>query len=131
VSHITKRKSSMTDLDVIKKACERHSDAAFRGVRGNAAEIKFGSWQNPVRIDLQTGECAFDNYGGRWGKNEVLEDFMQGYGVEAVKNQATLEGFGFEEELLANGAIKCVVPIGGGGGLEGFTAGTGGDMDGW
>jgi len=131
VSHITKRKSSMKDIPTIKKACKR-TGAEFRGiitkgrgVTGRSAQIKFDSWHHPVAINLQSGECSFDNYGGRWGKEELLDGFKQQYAVATAETKAESNGQAFETERLPGGAIKCTVAVGGSSGPSYDTGGSG------
>lgn len=129
MSHITKRKSSMKNPEVIKKAAKRIKGAEYLGIqqkgRGGAGiQVKLPGWSYPVTINTTTGECVFDNYGGRWGKEEHLDSLKQGYAVEAAKTQAEEQGHQFIEETLDNGSIKCTIPLGGGGyEMEGQTGG--------
>jgi len=135
VSHITRRKSAIKSVDILKKACKRVPGAEYLGrvdkVRGlphGGHQFKLKGWTHPVAIDINTGELAFDNYAGRWGEEAELDKVRQGYGVEAAKAQAEVEGHEFEEEKLTDGSIKCTIGLGGDGGYgnEG-----GGDTSGW
>lgn len=131
MSHITTRKSAMKNQEAIKRACKRMPGAKYLGElgrnrrEGRGIGVQLPGWRNPVVIK-EDGTCSFDNYGGRWGSNETLDTFQQGYGVEAAKMQAEAEGHQFEEQKLPNGDIKCTVSLGGGTGYEG-----GGDASGW
>lgn len=134
MSHITKRKSAMMNPDTLKKAVERTSGAKWigrtgraRGAREGGYQFKLQGWSQPVTVDTSTGECIFDNYGGRWGSESELDKIKQGYAVEAAKAQATVEGHEFEEQQLSNGSIKCTISLGGSAGYE---AGEG-DGSGW
>lgn len=118
MSHITTRKSAMKNQDAIKRACDRMPGAKFLGRlssrrEGRGVGVQLPGWRNPVVIK-EDGTCSYDNYGGRWGANETLDKFQQGYGVEAAKLQAEAEGHQFEEQQLPNGDIKCVISLGGG-----------------
>ena len=135
MSHITRRKSAIKSVDILKKAVARTAGAEYRGKVDSARGAPQGGhqftlkdWYHPVTVDVETGECMFDNYGGRWGKEAELDKVKQGYAVEAAKAQATAEGHEFEEQLLSDGSIKCTIPIGGGGGYD--TEG-GGNESGW
>ncbi len=136
MSHITCRKSAIKSADVLKKACDRVEGAEYigrvnqaRGAKQGGHQFKLKGWSNPVTVNVNTGECTFDNYGGRWGNEAELDKVKQGYAVEAAKAQAMVEGHEFEEQLLPNGSIKCTIPIGGDGGYD--TEGSGGGGSGW
>lgn len=135
MSHITRRTSAIKSVDLLKKACKRVPGAEYigrvdtaRGAPNGGYQFKLKNWNSPVTVDINTGECAFDNYGGRWGKETELDAVKQGYAVEAAKAQAEAEGHEFIEEKLSDGSIKCIIPIGGGGGYD--NEGTGG-TSGW
>ena len=119
MSHITKRASAMKNPEMIKKAAQRIG-AEYLGLQqsgraGAGYQVKLPGWRFPVTINTETGQCTFDNYNGRWGKDEILDSLKQGYSVEATKAKAEELGYAFEEEALENGDIKCTIPIGGGG----------------
>lgn len=124
MSHTTKRKSAIKDVDILKKAIERIPGAEYQGVGraqrygGQATSghiVKLPGWNYPVTVDLTTGECSYDNYGGHWGKEEVLDKLNQGYAVEAAKAKAEEENRECEEIKLDDGGIKLVISLGGGG----------------
>jgi len=136
MSHTTKRKSAIKDLPTLKKAVDRIPGAEYLG-HGTAKQysgspvghnFKLPGWSYPVSVDLATGECTFDNYGGRWGKEAVLDSLKQGYAIEAAKAKAEAEGHTMEEIQLEDGSVKLVIPLGG---ADGYVAEGGGDGDGW
>jgi hypothetical protein len=114
----------MKDVETLKKAVARIPGAEYQGI-GKANRyggqsstghlVKLPGWNYPVTVDLTTGECAYDNYGGHWGKEEVLDKLNQGYAVEAAKAKATEENRECEEIILEDGGIKLVISLGGGG----------------
>jgi hypothetical protein len=55
----------------------------------------------------------FDNYGGKWGKQEELDRFLQSYAVEKAKLEARKQGHSVTEQTLTDGSIKLVVQVGG------------------
>jgi hypothetical protein len=137
MSHTTRRKSAIKDPEILKKACTRIPGAQYLGIgRGKGSvggksghQVQLPDWHYPVTVDCTTGECTFDNYGGRWGKESELDKLKQGYGVEAAKAKATADGHTEMEELtLDDGSIKVIIPLGGGG-YEVDEGGGGGD--GW
>ena len=60
-----------------------------------------------------TGSVQFDNDGGRWGKQEELDRFLQAYAVEKAKLEARKQGYNVTEQTLTDGSIKIVVQVGG------------------
>lgn len=120
MSHTTRRKSEIKDADALKKAVKRIPGASYLGigkgkgsVRGTGHQVQLPEWHYPVTINQETGECTFDNYGGRWGDEKHLDSLKQGYAVEAAKAMAEARDLDFEETQLADGSIKCVIPLGG------------------
>jgi len=121
MSHTTKRKSAMKNLDALKAACERNPKAKYVGKGssryGNRCkdphEVQLEGWNNRVTVDVATGECFYDNYNGRWGANETLDGLQQDYAVAAAAAQAAEEGHTMEEVKLDDGSIKLIIPLGG------------------
>lgn len=137
MSHITKRKTAIKDVETLKKAIARTPGAEYQGLgRGRSYSgtqeghiVKLPGWNYPVTFNPVTGEASYDNYGGRWGKEEELDKLNQNYAVEAAKAQAEVDGHTCEEMQLADGSIKLTIPLGGGGyEVEG---GAGGSSGGW
>jgi len=62
---------------------------------------------------VTTGESKFDNYEGRWGKQERLNEFLQAYAIEATKIEARRKGYSVFEHPLADGSVKLTVNVGG------------------
>ena len=127
MSHTTKRKSAMKDVETLKKAVARIPGAEYQGVgraprfagQANSGHmVKLPGWNYPVTVDLTTGECTYDNYNGHWGNEEVLDKLNQGYAVEAAKAKAEEENREFEEIRLDDGGIKLVISLGGGYGTD-------------
>lgn len=124
MSHTTKRKTAIKDVETLKKAVARIPGAEYQGLGranrygGQSAQghqVKLPGWNYPVTFDLTTGEATFDNYNGAWGKEEHLDKLNQGYAVEAAKAKATEENREIEEYVLPDGGIKLVISLGGGG----------------
>ena len=81
-------------------------------VTGLAVELP--GWNYPVVCDLASGEVQFDNYEGRWGKQQELDRFLQAYAVEKAKLEAQRKGYGVLEQPLADGSIKLTIQVAGG-----------------
>ncbi len=50
--------------------------------------VRLRDWRYPVVFNVTSGESKFDNYKGRWGKQERLNEFLQAYAIEATKIEA-------------------------------------------
>ena len=137
MSHTTKRKTAIKDPEVLKKAIARTPGATYIGLgRSNrydgqstqGHQVKLDDWRYPITFDLNTGEAAYDNYNGAWGKEEQLDKLSQGYAVEAAKMKAAEEHREIEEYSLPDGGIKLVISLGSGGYSTGATATGGWDV---
>ena len=82
------------------------SDALFRSIHS-------GYSLSPRIFKTATGEAQYDNYGGRWGDQSRLEQFLQAYAVEQTKIEARRKGHSVSEQSLADGSIKLTVQVGG------------------
>ena len=63
-------------------------------------------------FNTATGETKFDNYQGRWGKQERLDEFLQAYAVERTKIEARRKGYSVVEQSLQDGSIKLSLTVG-------------------
>ena len=80
--------------------------------------VELSHWKYPVVATSDesgqlTGQLRFDNYEGRWGSQEVLDQFLQMYAVEKAKTEARKKGHSVFEKRLDNGSIKLTVNVGG------------------
>jgi len=104
----------------VQSACKRlHLPKATRGTFElyNSTETGLGvelpHWKYPIVANTETGELRFDNYNGRWGSQEFLDQFLQAYATERVKIEARKKGHSVVEQRLDNGSIKLTVNVGG------------------
>lgn len=120
MSHIVKIKTEVRDAAAVTAACRRRQLAdpvfgrhrLYRGeVEGLAVRLR--DWHYPAVCQLETGEVQFDNFGGRWGEQRELDQFMQAYAVEKAHIEARKRGHTFTEQALADGSIKVSIQIGG------------------
>ena len=120
MSHIVKIQTQVRDEAAVHAACHRRQLAEpvagrhriFSGeVEGLAVCLR--DWTYPVVCQLQTGELQFDNFGGRWGQQQELDQFLQAYAVEKTRIEARQRGHSVMEQSLADGSIKLTVQIGG------------------
>ena len=75
--------------------------------------IELPHWKYPVVANTETGQLRYDNYNGRWGSQEFLDQFLQAYCVERAKIEARKKGHSCVEQRLDNGSIKLTVNVGG------------------
>ena len=120
MSHIVEIKTEVRDESAVQSACSRlHLPRATRGTfqlfssEETGLGIELPNWKYPVVADTDTGQLRFDNYEGRWGAQESLDQFLQAYATERVKIEARKKGHSVTEQQLDNGSIKLTVQVGG------------------
>ena len=121
MSHIVSIETEIRDAAAIKAACQRLRLEApvfgeaklFSGTK-TGWQVKLPDWRYPVVCDVATGKIDFDNYGGRWGKQQELDRMLQSYAVEKTKIEARKKGHSVTESQLTDGAIKLTISVGGG-----------------
>ena len=120
MSHIVKIQTQVRDEAAVQAACRRRQLAEpiagrhqlySREVEGLAVRLR--DWSYPVVCQLQTGELQYDNFGGRWGQQQELDQFLQAYAVEKTRIEARKRGHTLTEQSLSDGSIKLTVQIGG------------------
>ena len=120
MSHIVEIKTEVRDEAAVQAACLRlQLPRAVRGTfelygsteRGLAIELP--NWKYPVVAHTETGQLRYDNYEGRWGSQEFLDQFLQRYAVERATIEARKRGHSVVEQKLDNGAVKLTVNVGG------------------
>ena len=120
VSHIVEIKTEVRDEAAVQSACSRlHLPRATRGTfqlyssTETGLGIELPHWKYPVVANTTTGELRYDNYQGRWGSQEFLDQFLQMYSVEKTKLEARKKGHTVTEQRLDGGSIKLTVNVGG------------------
>ena len=120
MSHIVQIQTEVRDPVAIKSACNRLTlqipDFTLYKLFTKQVEgwgVRLPGWIYPVVVQIETGSIQFDNYGGKWGKQEELDRFLQAYAVEKAKLEARKQGHTVTEQSLIDGSIKLVVQVGG------------------
>ena len=120
MSHIVEIKTEVRDEAAVQSACSRlHLPRATRGTfelyssTETGLGIELPHWKYPVVANTDTGELRYDNYEGRWGSQESLDQLLQMYVVEKAKIEARKKGHTVTEQRLDNGSIKLTVSVGG------------------
>ena len=120
MSHIVEIKTEVRDEAAVQSSCSRlHLPRAKRGTfelyssTETGLAIELPHWKYPVVANTDTGELRYDNYQGRWGSQEFLDQFLQMYAVEKAKIEARKKGHTVTEQRLDGGSIKLTVNVGG------------------
>ena len=120
MSHIVEIITEVRDEAAVQSACSRlHLPRAKRGTfelyssTETGLAIELPHWKYPVVANTNTGELRYDNYQGRWGSQEFLDQFLQMYSVAKTKIEARKKGLTVTEQQLDNGSIKLTVNVGG------------------
>ena len=120
MSHVVQIQTQVKDAAAVRAGCIRlQLDAPVEGetrlfsqtVSGLAVRLR--DWRYPVVFNLATGESRFDNYGGHWGKQERLDEFLQAYSIEKTKIEARRKGYSVIEQPLVDGSVKLTLSVGG------------------
>jgi hypothetical protein len=64
-------------------------------------------------VQPETGSVQLDNYGGKWGRQEELDLFLQAYAIEKAKLEARRKGHAVFEQPLSDGSVKLTILVGG------------------
>ena len=120
MSHIVKIKTQIRDAAAVRAGCNRlrlpppvqGTHRLFSGeVTGLGVQLP--DWKYPLVCELSTGELKYDIYGGRWGKQQHLDSFLQSYAVEKSKIEARRKGHSVTEAQLSDGSVKLTINVGG------------------
>ena len=120
MSHIVTIKTEIRDAVAVRLACQRLKlplpvEGAHRLFSGQVTGLgmQLPDWRYPVVCELDSGQLKYDNYNGRWGKQEHLDGFLQAYAVEKAKIEARRKGHSVSEMSLEDGSIKLTINVGG------------------
>lgn len=120
MSHTVTVKTKFKNAAGIRRACKRLKlDAPtedtevelFSERLPNMTAVQLKDWKYPIAINPKTGEVKYDNYEGRWGKEEQFNEFSQAYAVEVTRLQASEYGRDVQETKLKDGSIKLTVSM--------------------
>ena len=120
LSHIVTIATEIRDASAVRAACQRlgletpvHGTAKLFSGQATGLIVKLPDWRYPAVCQLETGETRYDNYEGRWGEQQHLDQFLQGYAVEKAKLESRRKGYTCTEQQLADGSIKLTISVGG------------------
>ena len=118
MSHIVSIRTEVRDANAVRAACQRlglHQpiEGTHRLFSEQAAgwAVQLPGWKYPVVCQLDTGQLKYDNYKGRWGKQEQLDKFLQSYAVEKCRLEARRKGNSVSESQLADGSVRLTINV--------------------
>ncbi len=121
MSHVVQIKTEIRDINAVRHACIRlQLEPPVQGTFElyNSTESGYGvnlrDWKYPVVCKLETGAIRYDNFNGRWGDPQRLDEFQQLYAVEKSKLEARRQGLTTSEQALEDGSIKVTIHSGAG-----------------
>jgi hypothetical protein len=119
MSHIVQIQTKVYDESAVVAACRRlalaepeHGTAELFSGTATGLLVQFPDWKYPAVIDTATGTVRFDNYGGCWGDQCHLDQFVQMYAVEKAKIEGRKRGHTVSERTLDDGSILVRVQVG-------------------
>ena len=115
MSHIVTIIAQIRDPVAVAAACRRLQlpppiDGRHQlfAAQADGLAVQLRDWRYPVVAHLATGELRYDNFQGRWGDSQRLDELRQAYAVE----KATLEALPPSDALHKAGTI-LVMKVGG------------------
>ena len=122
MSHTVTLQMKIKDRDLFEKVAKEkgylvsHTNKAslFNDtIEGDLLSVKLPDWRYPIIVDKK-GNLYYDNYGGRWGKTEVLNELVQDYATSLVKKIAKKKGYAvMSVKNSANGDRVIKIAVGG------------------
>jgi hypothetical protein len=119
ISHVVEIQTEIRDVEALCAATRRmglptphYEDVQLFSSQAAGYAVRLRDWQYPVVCDVQSGQVAFDNFEGRWGKQVELDCLFQNYAVEKTKLEARKQGHSVHEQALEDGSIKLTVSVG-------------------
>lgn len=112
MSHTTELEVDFNDHDSLRYAVTEVGGTFLGAISVNlfdgkqiAADAAFElpDWKYPVAV--KDGKLYFDNYNGRWGKNETLDKVRQGYARNVSVKTLKARGYRVTEHV-ENGHIR-------------------------
>jgi hypothetical protein len=118
LSHIVTIETEVRDEAAIRAACSRlalpepvYGEAKLFSGAKTGWQVQLPDWRYPVVCDVNSGHLDFDNFRGRWGKQQELDRFLQAYAVERTKIEARKTGHSVHEQELTDGSIKLTINV--------------------
>ena len=120
MSHVVGIEVEIRDLEAIRQATRRlqlpeptYGEVQLFSESKTGWAIQLRDWRYPVVANLESGRLDYDNFEGRWGKQQELDQFLQRYAVERATIVARKQGHTTTEQKLVDGSIKLLIQVGG------------------
>ncbi len=120
MSHIVHIRTEIRDVEALNAATHRmqlppprYEDVQLFSSRATGYAVRLRGWRYAVACNVESGEVAFDNFNGRWGKQAELDQLLQSYAIERTKLEARKHGHTVHEQSLDDGSVKLTVSVGG------------------
>ena len=120
MSHIVEIKTQVKDATAVAAACRRlklneprRETVTLFSAEVTGLAVQLPQWAYPIVCDTSTGEVKYDNYGGRWGQQAHLDQFLQAYAVEKARLEARRQGHSVTEHQLEDGSIRVRIAVAG------------------
>ena len=120
MSHVVKIETQIRDVNAIRQSCVHmrleppvHGTFELYNSTETGWAVSLRNWKFPVVCKVESGEVAYDNYSGRWGDQNRLNEFFQRYAAEKAAIEARRQGYSATEQQLEDGSIKVTIQVGG------------------
>ena len=121
MSHIVTIEVEIRDAAAVRAACSRlrlpepvHGRHQLFSSEVDGLAVELPDWRYPVVCNLSSGQAQYDNYEGRWGNQDRLDELVQSYSIEKCRIEARKRGHTLTEHALPDGSVKLVVGMEGG-----------------
>ncbi len=121
MSHIVQIQTQVRDPAAIQAACRRlglpepvERTVQLYSGQATGLTVQLPGWKYPLVCNTASGQVQFDNFGGHWGEQARLDQFLQAYAAEKAKLEARKQGHSVTEQALADGSIKLTIQVSGG-----------------
>ena len=116
MSHIVTITTQVRDPVAVSAACGRLGlPAPVAGVHrlfsaeAEGRAVALAGWRYPLVCETAAGRLHYDTYGGRWGAEERLGEFVQAYAVEKATLEARRAGHSVTERRLPCGSVRLTL----------------------
>ena len=120
MSHVVEIKTQVKDAAAVAAACRRlklheprQATVTLFATKVTGLVVQLPQWTFPIVCNTTTGEVQYDNYGGQWGQQAQLDQFLQAYAVEKARLEARRQGHSVSEQQLEDGSIRVRIAVAG------------------
>ena len=111
MSHTLNIKTEIRDLSALQLACDKlgyktlAGDFKLYASEESGTGVYLPGWSYPVVIK-DGGEIAYDNFDGKWGEIDKLNELVAHYGLEKAKIEARKKGYSLSERVIQEGQVN-------------------------